>query len=104
METSIFFFFFIDDNYYIYMYILLIIINILIVIKLIPRTCMRVYARVLVPPNLYIHTYINVCGCVCYNNPLSQPSFIVENMSQYFRPVTPWYINKLLTISRIKAL
>ena len=24
-----------------------------------PRACVRVYARVLVPPNLYIHTYIN---------------------------------------------
>jgi len=23
-----------------------------------PRACVRVYARVLVPPNLYIHTYI----------------------------------------------
>jgi len=22
-----------------------------------PRACVRVYARVLVPPNLYIHTY-----------------------------------------------
>jgi len=27
-----------------------------------PRACVRVYARVLVPPNLYIHTYINVPG------------------------------------------
>ena len=25
----------------------------------------RVYARVLVPPNLYIHTYICICICVC---------------------------------------
>jgi len=25
-----------------------------------PRACVRVYARVLVPPNLYIHTYIQV--------------------------------------------
>ena len=24
-----------------------------------PRACVRVYARVLVPPNLYIHKYIN---------------------------------------------
>jgi len=24
-----------------------------------PRACVRVYARVLVPPNLYIHTYIH---------------------------------------------
>ena len=24
-----------------------------------PRACVRVHARVLVPPNLYIHTYIN---------------------------------------------
>ena len=23
-----------------------------------PRACVRVYARVLVPPNLYIHTYM----------------------------------------------
>ena len=29
-----------------------------------PRACVRVYARVLVPPNLYIHTYIcSVCKC-----------------------------------------
>jgi len=35
-----------------------------------PRACVRVYARVLVPPNLYIHTYIpldhfpvRVCSC-----------------------------------------
>jgi len=28
-----------------------------------PRACVRVYARVLVPPNLYIHTYIpSGCG------------------------------------------
>jgi len=27
-----------------------------------PRACVRVYARVLVPPNLYIHTYINSWG------------------------------------------
>jgi len=25
-----------------------------------PRACVRMYARVLVPPNLYIHTYIHV--------------------------------------------
>jgi len=25
-----------------------------------PRACVRVYARVLMPPNLYIHTYIPV--------------------------------------------
>jgi len=25
-----------------------------------PRACVRVYARVLVPPNLYIHTYIYI--------------------------------------------
>ena len=25
-----------------------------------PRACVRVYARVLVPPNLYIHTYIHI--------------------------------------------
>ena len=25
-----------------------------------PRACVRVYARVLVPPNLYIHTYIDI--------------------------------------------
>jgi len=25
-----------------------------------PRACVRVYARVLVPPNLYIHTYIRL--------------------------------------------
>ena len=25
-----------------------------------PRACVRVYARVLVPPNLYIHTYIQI--------------------------------------------
>jgi len=25
-----------------------------------PRACVRVYARVLVPPNLYIHTYIKL--------------------------------------------
>ena len=24
-----------------------------------PRACVRVYARVLVPPNLYIHAYIH---------------------------------------------
>jgi len=24
-----------------------------------PRACVRVYARVLVPPNLYIHTYMS---------------------------------------------
>jgi len=24
-----------------------------------PRACVRVYARVLVPPNLYIHTYVD---------------------------------------------
>ena len=24
-----------------------------------PRACVRLYARVLVPPNLYIHTYIH---------------------------------------------
>jgi len=27
-----------------------------------PRACVRVYARVLVPPNLYIHTYMFLCG------------------------------------------
>ena len=29
-----------------------------------PRACVRVYARVLVPPNLYIHTYIPQRGRV----------------------------------------
>jgi len=28
-----------------------------------PRACVRVYARVLVPPNLYIHTYIAYSIC-----------------------------------------
>ena len=27
-----------------------------------PRACVRVYARVLVPPNLYIHTYEAYAG------------------------------------------
>jgi len=27
-----------------------------------PRACVRVYARVLVPPNLYIHTYTYYSG------------------------------------------
>jgi len=36
-----------------------------------PRACVRVYARVLVlvPPNLYIHTYLSLvrgAGCACY--------------------------------------
>jgi len=26
-----------------------------------PRACVRVYARVLVPPNLYMHAYIHYC-------------------------------------------
>jgi len=26
-----------------------------------PRACVRVYARVLVPPNLYIHTHVCLC-------------------------------------------
>ena len=26
-----------------------------------PRACVRVYARVLVPPNLYIHSSASVC-------------------------------------------
>jgi len=25
-----------------------------------PRACVRVYARVLVPPNMYMHTYIHI--------------------------------------------
>jgi len=32
-----------------------------------PRACVRVYARVLVPPNLYIryiHTYCNTCHTI----------------------------------------
>ena len=29
-----------------------------------PRACVRVYARVLVPPNLYIHKYSSLCSCV----------------------------------------
>jgi len=28
-----------------------------------PRACVRVYARVLVPPSLYIHTYIHTTYC-----------------------------------------
>ena len=31
-----------------------------------PRACVRVYARVLVPPNLYIHTYIYVYTSLSY--------------------------------------
>ena len=30
-----------------------------------PRACVRVYARVLVPPNLYIHTYVCAARLVC---------------------------------------
>jgi len=30
-----------------------------------PRACVRVYARVLVPPNLYIHTYIYFMYILC---------------------------------------
>jgi len=31
-----------------------------------PRDCVRVYARVLVPPNLYIHTYIHIYTIYTY--------------------------------------
>jgi len=30
-----------------------------------PRACVRVYARVLVPPNLYMHTYIQYMSELC---------------------------------------
>ena len=32
-----------------------------------PRACVRVYARVLVPPNLYIHTYTEFTGRTIHN-------------------------------------
>ena len=32
-----------------------------------PRACVRVYARVLVPPNLYIHTYTHITLIIYYN-------------------------------------
>jgi len=39
-----------------------------------PRACVRVYARVLVPPNLYIHTYIHTPS-YNYPAPLLLPHF-----------------------------
>jgi len=36
-----------------------------------PRACVRVYARVLVPPNLYIHTYRHEQALVSMRNNLT---------------------------------
>jgi len=40
-----------------------------------PRACVRVYARVLVPPNLYIHTYDAARSCTRYSLPLHLSRF-----------------------------
>jgi len=52
-----------------------------------PRACVRVYARVLVPPNLYIHTHIEhmqnpqKSGQACYHKRLATPVKICMSIS-----------------------
>jgi len=90
-----------------------------------PRACVRVYARVLVPPNLYIHTYINPDMAYIRVHPLpgglhkcnsvwrsgictSRPTGIVTTRSHLEReafnpPVNPRNLNPLTGL-RVNAL
>ena len=56
-----------------------------------PRACVRVYARVLLPPNLYIHTYIcSVCKCVEGVIEITQDIHVVQSYScMYYIHNTP---------------
>jgi len=98
-----------------------------------PRACARVYARVLVPPNLYIHTYIHqhkrsnwvrVGGCWSSTNGWVNPvgagsklrvtlNFGLTHPHPYLHPprypysypyrVNPWYVLGLNRCSRIRV-
>jgi len=47
------------------------------------RACVRVYARVLVPPNLYIHTYIQKTYLYLLLKKSHTPHTSVDIISQY---------------------
>ena len=57
-----------------------------------PRACVRVHARVLVPPNLYIHTYIFHFEALVarINRPFAAPPiYIVHTIAMLLQYTTP---------------